>query len=94
MTLSFCSAFHYFLFLEFYDNFMAYPANEVTDLGVPYDTLSVMHYSGYAFSLDGQETIVPLPNLTNNPNGEMGQRIGLTEKDILKINIMYGCPLQ
>jgi len=40
-------------------NFNVYPANVITDFGVPYDYGSVMHYGAYAFSSNGQTTIDP-----------------------------------
>ncbi|KDR11394.1 Zinc metalloproteinase nas-13 [Zootermopsis nevadensis] len=45
-----------------------------------------MHYSAYAFSKNGNPTITPLENGTM-----IGQREGLSEKDIKKIRTMYGC---
>ncbi|XP_023725983.1 seminal metalloprotease 1-like [Cryptotermes secundus] len=44
-----------------------------------------MHYSAYAFSKNGKPTITPLQNGT-----EIGQREGLSEKDIKKLGKMYG----
>lgn len=49
-----------------------------------------MHYSAYAFSMNGEPTIEPL-----NPMEEgvtMGQRVRLSDKDIQRINKMYNCP--
>jgi Astacin (Peptidase family M12A). len=40
-------------------NFNKYSASQVTAYGVPYDLGSVMHYGAYAFSNNGQKTIVP-----------------------------------
>lgn len=67
-------------------NFKKYPASDVTDFGVGYDYDSVMHYSRKAFSKNDKDTIVP-----RDPNAEIGQRIGLSTKDILKTNRMYKC---
>ena len=41
-------------------NFNKYDRNKITDYGVSYDYDSVMHYSAYAFSKNGNRTIVPL----------------------------------
>lgn len=49
-----------------------------------YDYQSIMHYSAYAFSKNGQKTIVPLID-----GVEIGQRNHLSEKDIAAINAIY-----
>lgn len=41
-------------------NFNKYNSSIVTDFGIPYDYDSVMHYSGKAFSKNGDVTIEPL----------------------------------
>jgi hypothetical protein len=52
------------------------------DLG-EYDYNSIMHYPRWAFSRNGQDTIVP-------KNGaEIGQREGLSEGDIAAVEAMY-----
>ncbi|KAL2722617.1 zinc metalloproteinase nas-4-like isoform X1 [Vespula squamosa] len=77
-------------------------SREITDaFGVGYDYGSVMHYSAYAFSKNGEPTIVP-----KEPGGllgligeifqgktkvELGQREGFSKRDILKIRKMYHC---
>ncbi|XP_058788817.1 zinc metalloproteinase nas-13-like [Phymastichus coffea] len=70
-------------------------------LGVGYDYGSVMHYSANAFSRNGQPTIVPREprNILDfiaeifqgNRNARIGQRDGLSTKDIQKIRRMYKC---
>uniref|UniRef100_A0A2H1WVD0 Metalloendopeptidase n=1 Tax=Spodoptera frugiperda TaxID=7108 RepID=A0A2H1WVD0_SPOFR len=65
-------------------NFAKYSNDTVTDFGVPYDYDSVMHYTEKAFSANGNNTIVPL-----KANVTIGQRMGLSESDILKLNKMY-----
>ncbi|XP_045760987.1 zinc metalloproteinase nas-4-like isoform X2 [Maniola jurtina] len=65
-------------------NFKKYTVDTVTDFGIPYDYGSVMHYSSVAFTKNGNKTIIPLQE-----NVEVGQRKGLSEKDILKLNKMY-----
>ncbi|KAM4618122.1 embryonic protein UVS.2-like [Discoglossus pictus] len=61
----------------------------VTDnLGLEYDYSSVMHYGRYDFSIGaGLPTIVPKPDPTVN----IGQRYGLSNLDISKINKLYNC---
>lgn len=68
------------------DNFKIYSRFEVSQLGVPYDYASVMHYGATAFSKNGLPTIIP-----RVPFVEIGQRIGLSEGDIARINVMYKC---
>ena len=57
--------------------------NDGVDIGA-YDYQSIMHYSAYAFSKNGQPTIRPL---YGSPN--IGQRIQLSEKDITALNAIY-----
>ncbi|XP_077350916.1 high choriolytic enzyme 1-like [Festucalex cinctus] len=56
-------------------------------LNTPYDYTSVMHYSRTAFSTNGRDTITPIPN----GSIQIGQRVGMSEWDIRRINILYGC---
>lgn len=69
-------------------NFRKYTEKQVTDFGVGYDYGSVLHYSGFAFTKNGEATIVP--KLTTKDI--MGQRVGMSKKDILKLRMMYKCP--
>ncbi|XP_011164234.2 zinc metalloproteinase nas-4 [Solenopsis invicta] len=75
-----------------------------TTFGVGYDYGSVMHYSSTAFSINNQsKTIVPKKKLNSsifdlisgifqdNNEVKLGQREGLSKKDILKIRRMYKC---
>ncbi|XP_023953078.2 seminal metalloprotease 1-like [Bicyclus anynana] len=63
-------------------------AQDVSNLGVPYDYLSCMHYSSNAFSANGNVTIEALQEV----NGVMGQRDYITDSDWLRINRHYDCP--
>ncbi|CAG9783084.1 unnamed protein product [Diatraea saccharalis] len=65
-------------------NFRKYNAFAVSDFGVGYDYDSVLHYSRRAFSSNGQDTIVPKQN-----GAQIGQRVGLSDKDAQKLNKMY-----
>jgi len=58
--------------------------NDGKDHGA-YDFGSIMHYSAYAFSTNGEKTIVPLYETTE----VMGQREHLSEGDKAAINAMY-----
>lgn len=49
-----------------------------------YDYQSIMHYTSYAFSNNGEKTIIPLQE-----NVDIGQRDHLSKKDIAAINSMY-----
>ncbi|XP_061515401.1 seminal metalloprotease 1 [Anopheles gambiae] len=68
------------------NNFNIYNSSVVTDFNVQYDYGSVMHYGATAFSVNGQRTIIP-----KDPNATIGQRISMSERDISKLNWMYGC---
>ncbi|XP_072936143.1 uncharacterized protein [Epargyreus clarus] len=65
-------------------NFRKYNSLVVTDFGVGYDYESVLHYSRKAFSSNGQDTLIP-----KQRGAQIGQRVGLSQKDILKLNKMY-----
>lgn len=54
-------------------------------LGTPYDYQSIMHYGATAFTKNGKVTIL-------TRNGEhIGQRFGLSQGDIRRINNKYNC---
>ncbi|NXU57032.1 ASTL metalloendopeptidase, partial [Turnix velox] len=58
------------------------------NLGLPYDYSSVMHYGPYTFTnTTGKATIVPIPDGTKH----IGQRFGLSNLDVAKINRLYNC---
>ncbi|XP_075990889.1 uncharacterized protein LOC142986323 [Anticarsia gemmatalis] len=65
-------------------NFRKYNSFSVSDFGVGYDYDSVLHYSRRAFSSNGQDTIVP-----KQRGAQIGQRLGLSDKDTQKLNKMY-----
>ena len=47
-------------------NFMKYSLTKITHLDAPYDTCSVMHYSGYAFSSVSPIFPIPEKELSSN----------------------------
>ncbi|KAM4613100.1 uncharacterized protein ACJ7VT_011284 isoform 2-T2 [Polymixia lowei] len=63
-------------------NFNKYSTN---NLNTQYDYTSVMHYGKTAFSKNGRDTITP------KTSAVIGQRVGMSELDILKINRLYSC---
>ena len=66
---------------------------EVDTTGLMYDYGSVMHYDRKAFSINGEDTIKVVNELVYAEEGrpELGQRHGLSKKDIEVINRLYGC---
>ncbi|XP_076118892.1 high choriolytic enzyme 2 [Alosa pseudoharengus] len=58
-----------------------------TYLNTAYDYNSVMHYGRYAFTADGEPTIIPKPDQSI----PIGQRDGPSVLDIHKINVLYKC---
>ncbi|XP_036837597.1 high choriolytic enzyme 1-like [Oncorhynchus mykiss] len=69
------------------NNAYNFDRSNTNNLNTPYDYSSVMHYGKTAFSVNGMDTITPIPN----PNVPIGQRQGLSTTDILRINRLYGC---
>ncbi|XP_053085450.1 hatching enzyme 1.2-like [Pangasianodon hypophthalmus] len=57
------------------------------NLKTPYDYSSVMHYGKTAFSINGLDTITPIPD----PSVKIGQRDDLSATDILRIKTLYNC---
>lgn len=68
-------------------NFLKYTSAQTNLGGMAYDYGSVMHYSQYAFSKNKQRTIIPL----NEAGVRIGQRETLSQVDIAKIRMLYGC---
>ncbi|KAL8601480.1 hypothetical protein ACOMHN_000422 [Nucella lapillus] len=69
-------------------NFHRYTWAVVRDLGVPYDYLSIMHYGKDAFSGNGRVTIETRDKQYQNL---IGNRRGLSFRDIKSANILYNC---
>ncbi|KAM7380626.1 hypothetical protein PAMP_003907 [Pampus punctatissimus] len=57
------------------------------NLDLPYDYSSIMHFGMYAYSQDGQPTIIP----KNSKVIKLGQASTLSHIDRLKINRLYKC---
>ncbi|TRY57580.1 hypothetical protein DNTS_023507 [Danionella cerebrum] len=61
---------------------------DTNNLNTPYDYNSIMHYGRTAFALVyGKETITPIPN----SSVQIGQRVEMSNIDVLKINKLYLC---
>ncbi|CAL1573053.1 unnamed protein product [Knipowitschia caucasica] len=61
--------------------------SDTNNLNTPYDYTSLMHYASTAFSNNGHDTITPL-----SPRPvKLGQTQGLSDWDIKRINMLYGC---
>ncbi|EDS37677.1 meprin A subunit beta [Culex quinquefasciatus] len=67
-------------------NFDRYASSIINDFGIPYDYESVMHYGKTAFSKNGLPTIIPFDKTVN-----IGQRVGMSYKDIKRLNSLYTC---
>jgi len=61
-------------------------ARDIDLLGLDYDLNSVMHYSEWAFSRNGEKTIV-----AKDGTSPLGNEEGLTLLDAAKINKLYEC---
>jgi len=72
------------------DDFAKLSSNRMTTLGTAYDYSSIMHYSAYIFAVDGSKpTITPKANLAKGQ--QMGQRLRLSDLDVKRIQLLYGC---
>lgn len=72
----------------FESNFIKRSPDHTTFLGVGYDYYSVMHYGRYDFSINfGVDPVIDAGIF----NGIIGQRDGMSEKDIEQIRLMYKC---
>ncbi|XP_050706181.1 protein SpAN-like [Eriocheir sinensis] len=70
------------------NNFNKYSTSVVNTYGIPYDYSSDMHYGSTGFTNNGKTTIATLYPLAQEL---IGQRTGLSHRDILLANTMYGC---
>lgn len=68
------------------NNFATYSADTINQFGVTYDYGSVMHYPAVSFSINSEPTIVAKDAVAG---ANMGQRVGMSDKDIARIRGMY-----
>lgn len=73
---------------QWFSEFNRVNPNIFMQLGTPYDYQSIMHYGSTAFTKNGLATIVPKNEQYLHT---IGQRHGLSEGDINRINIKYKC---
>ncbi|XP_004853164.1 meprin A subunit beta [Heterocephalus glaber] len=69
-------------------NFNIHDDTESDSLNVPYDYMSVMHYSKNAFQNGTEPTIV---TRVSDFEDVIGQRLDLSDTDVLKLNRLYNC---
>jgi len=69
-------------------NFAKYSTNEINSRDSPYDYKSLMHYNSYAFSTNGNPTLV---RASDNVTRIGAQREGMSMYDRKQLNDMYGC---
>lgn len=74
------------------NNFDRHDEEKVDNFDQEYDFGSVLHYQPTAFSTNGKPTIIALD--PENPDvAKMGQRAGMSRRDIDRLNTMYRCPI-
>lgn len=68
------------------EQFEKYPHGQADDYGISYDLHSVMHFSAYAFSVNGYTTIK-----AKDGSPDIGNGGSLTDRDAALANQMYHC---
>jgi len=70
-----------------WNNFNKYTFDQVTNLDVPYNFMSVMHYRNDAFTKNHKDTLVPI----GQADFKFGQRSHWTRGDVKQVNYLYNC---
>jgi hypothetical protein len=78
------------IYAEHHDNFNKYDNNTIDTLGTEYDYGSIMHYKNNTFA-ENRNFITINATRSLPPGVEMGQRVALSETDIIKIHRLYRC---
>lgn len=73
---------------RFYSEFAKIDVGMYNTYGTPYDYQSIMHYGPTAFTINGARTIVPIDSSYADV---IGQRTGLSDGDVRRINMKYKC---
>lgn len=70
------------------ENFKSYNSSLINSHERPYDYDSIMHYENEAFAkAPGLKTIIA----KDDPNRVLGQRVGLSDEDVLQVERLYNC---
>ncbi|XP_050716599.1 hatching enzyme 1.2-like [Eriocheir sinensis] len=76
-------------------NFYKQSKRSSTDLDLPYDYASIMHYKSTEFAIGDGPTIVPYsPYFNAFLDVEIGQRRGLSDLDVEGVKQLYKCPVR
>lgn len=80
--------FNFYRFSGFEINFKKLPGDWIDSRDVAYDYDSIMHYPRTIFGkMPWDQTVVPL-----DARAQIGQRIKLSDSDILQAKKLYNCP--
>ena len=74
-------------FADYQNQFERSSTSRTTTSGIPYDFSSIMHYSAYSFSRNGQPTIEPRDSSISLRS--LGQRRELSSKDLQHVQAIY-----
>lgn len=72
---------------KYWNNFAKMSDSQIDLLNAPYDYGSLMHYGSHDFASSDRPAIKPLKPF----NGMLGQRDGMSQIDIMKLNRAYQC---